>query len=455
MTYFTVQFARWAVNTSTGVVDVALNLSSQAGRRSVVRYMPQTHHDFGELLCWAANRVGQQRRPCVFRVIPAAKPEAVHGCRTERNSSMPSSYAVMTCAPGWDGGLNQTFTLEVRQRAREEMLEAFRHASNPLFIITGLKIGVEYLLTVTAANSRGSSPPVTFNYTATAALADKVVSPHATLSLLTIMPLLVLFLGSLVAVSACVAVGVLLVRRGRGRRKSRAKILYAGPLKDDLENHDLHTIVCVNRECEKEELMRSTGTTQPNLYVCPSTLLNNSGVSQGGDGDRTPLAPLASLDSLGRCSTPSSTSTCKTTSSTSSRSSRASTVALNPDYLAKDPEYLMKNPDLLMKNPEYISRYPDYVITHPDFLMNTPDYVTKHGDYLIRNPEYLAVSPEYVTLSSEYLPKRTEYMTPSEEFLARRAEYLNQEIDCLGKCRPLLGDKKRPCCLKAHKESSV
>ena len=106
---------------------------------------------------------------------------------------------------------------------------------------------MEYLLTVTAANSRGSSPPVTLNYTATAASADKVVSPHAHTSLMALMPLLVLLLGSLVAVSACVAVGVLLVRRGRNRRKSRAKILYAGPLKDELENNDLHTIVCVNR----------------------------------------------------------------------------------------------------------------------------------------------------------------------------------------------------------------
>ncbi|XP_045103585.1 nephrin-like [Portunus trituberculatus] len=462
-------FFRWAVNTSTGVVDVALNLSSNSGRRSVVRYMPQTHHDFGELLCWATNRVGQQKRPCVFRVIPAAKPEAVHGCVAERNSSMPASYVVLTCSPGWDGGLNQTFTLEVRQAAREEVLEAFRHASNPLFIITGLKVGVEYLLTVTAANSRGSSPPVTLNYTATAASADKVVSPHSHTSLLSIMPLLVLLLGTLVAVSACVAVGVLLVRRGRDKRKARAKCLYAGPLKDDLENHDLHTIVCVNRECEKEELMRSTGTAVANLYVSPSTLLNNSSLTPSVDGDMPlregmPVAPLASLDSLGRCSTPSSTSTSKTTSSASSKSSHVSsaTVALNPDYLAKDPEYLMKNPDLLMKHPEYLSRNPDYVIKNPDFmlknsdyLLKNTDYLGKNADYLIRNPEYLAVSPEYVAPSSEYLSKRTEYMSPSAEFLARRAEYLSQEVDCLGKCRPLLGDQKRPCCLNSHKESSV
>lgn len=64
---------RWAVNTSTGVVDVALNLSSSVGSRSVVRYTPQTHHDFGELLCWAVNDLGLQHQPCVFKVVPAGR----------------------------------------------------------------------------------------------------------------------------------------------------------------------------------------------------------------------------------------------------------------------------------------------------------------------------------------------------------------------------------------------
>lgn len=50
---------------------------------------------------------------------------------------MPASYVVLACVPGWDGGLNQTFTLEVRQAAQEEVLEAFRHASDPTFIISG------------------------------------------------------------------------------------------------------------------------------------------------------------------------------------------------------------------------------------------------------------------------------------------------------------------------------
>lgn len=339
---------RWAVNTSTGVVDVALNLSSSSGRSSIVRYTPQTHHDFGELLCWAVNDVGRQRKPCVFSVVPAAKPEAVSSCEADRNSSMPATYVVLSCLPGWDGGLEQTFNLEVRQAAKEELLEEFSHAPEPFFIITGLKVDVPYLMTVTAANSRGTSPPVTISYTASSASAHKVVSSHAHNTLLSITPFVVLLMGVIAAVSTCVGVGVMVAKRNR-RRKSGAEILYAGPLKDAHDSHDVHTIVCVNHaDSEKEELMRTLGGSgsPSSFYVNPGTLLNNYGRAPLETDvllrDKlTPmsgcLAPLASTDSLGQCSTPSSvcTASSKTASSRSSRTS-SSTVALNPDYLTKE-----------------------------------------------------------------------------------------------------------------------
>ncbi|XP_042866827.1 hemicentin-2-like [Penaeus japonicus] len=370
---------RWAVNTSTGVVDVALNLSSSSGRSSVVRYTPQTHHDFGELLCWAINDVGQQRAPCVFHVVPAAKPEAVSSCVAERNSSMPATYVVLSCLPGWDGGLEQTFTLEVRQAAKEELLEEFSHAPEPFFIITGLKVDVHYLMTVTAANSRGTSPPVTISYTAPSASAHKVVSSHAHNTLLSLTPFVVLLIGVVAAVSTCVGVGVMVAKRNR-RRKSGAEILYAGPLKDVHDSRDVHTIVCVNHgnvaglclSCFSFSLslFRSVGLAvsidlcfclsfsvclslslslsgHGSFFVNPGSLLNNQYGRQPLETDvllrdkLTPmggcLAPLASTDSLGQCSTPSSvcTASSKTASSRSSRTS-SSTVALNPDYLTKE-----------------------------------------------------------------------------------------------------------------------
>ncbi|XP_042886262.1 synaptogenesis protein syg-2-like [Penaeus japonicus] len=273
-------FFRWAVNSSTGLVDVPLNLSTPQGPlTSVVRYTPQTNLDFGELLCWASNEIGQQREPCVFSVIPAAKPEPVSECVAENNGTMPSTYAVLSCLPGWNGGLAQSFALEVRQAAKEEVLEKFRQAPEPVFIITGLKEGVHYLLTVTAANSRGSSSPVTLNYTTPAAATrDKFFSSDGEGAILPLTPYMLLLVVVLVGVVALVGVGVMLVKKARHRRDG-ADIMYKSGGDAALTNHaDGPTIVCVDRDCEKEELMKTPAIlTSPVVDILPNhvTHLNN------------------------------------------------------------------------------------------------------------------------------------------------------------------------------------
>ncbi|KAK3891795.1 hypothetical protein Pcinc_004335 [Petrolisthes cinctipes] len=37
---------------------------------SSLRYTPTTEFDYGTLLCWGTNDVGQQRRPCIFHIVP-------------------------------------------------------------------------------------------------------------------------------------------------------------------------------------------------------------------------------------------------------------------------------------------------------------------------------------------------------------------------------------------------
>lgn len=64
---------RWAFNTSTEMVHIPRNRSQVLGSRSIMAYTPKTHHDFGTLLCWADNEVGDQRLPCVYLVVPAGE----------------------------------------------------------------------------------------------------------------------------------------------------------------------------------------------------------------------------------------------------------------------------------------------------------------------------------------------------------------------------------------------
>ncbi|XP_066989666.1 uncharacterized protein, partial [Macrobrachium rosenbergii] len=276
---------RWAVNTSTGQVDIALSHSVSSGTQSTVRYTPQTHLDFGELLCWAENEVDLQETPCVFQVIPAAKPESVSDCLAERNSTMPASTVLVTCAVTSDRGLNQTFTLEVRQKATEEVLEKFSLATKPHFLVTGLKIGVPYLLTITPANSRGSGPPFTLSYTPPSASADKVIFPYSEAAILSFTPLLIVILGVLTGVSGCVGVAVVLGRKRkhpwRGKVEDQMRISYCRSSKGVGDAEDLPTIMRLTNgydEGDEDEARRHAAratAARSSLYSNPAECLNN------------------------------------------------------------------------------------------------------------------------------------------------------------------------------------
>lgn len=354
---------RWAMNTSSGLRDVPLALSSSSGRSSVVRYTPLTQQDFGELLCWAVNGVGSQKEACVFRVEPAAKPEAVSSCVAERNASMPSSYVVLSCLPGWDGGLNQSFVLEVRQEAKEELLEDFRDAPEPQFFVRGLLKDVHYLLTVRAENARGPSPPVTVSYCVQSeSQATTLLVSHARNTLLVLMPFVVLLMGVLLVLTVYVGVGVLRASRERRRRCKKEGLYYTTAVKAAPDCHDAHAIVCGNNDYDKEELMKLPveSITPKAAHECQDYLLNNYGNLTGSLetdlllkeklASLACLPPLPSSDSIGRCPTPSSICTTSSKSSGRSQSSSKSvtsslrssctnnssvTVALNPEYLAK------------------------------------------------------------------------------------------------------------------------
>lgn len=43
--------------------------------------------DFGTIMCWADNVVGQQREPCVFHLIAAGKPDPPYNCSLVNQTS--------------------------------------------------------------------------------------------------------------------------------------------------------------------------------------------------------------------------------------------------------------------------------------------------------------------------------------------------------------------------------
>ena len=65
----------WSFNNSltSSLLPPASYLSSPG--HSLISYTPHSHMDFGTLLCWGTNMVGNQRtnQPCVFHIIPTGQ----------------------------------------------------------------------------------------------------------------------------------------------------------------------------------------------------------------------------------------------------------------------------------------------------------------------------------------------------------------------------------------------
>ncbi|OQR75156.1 titin-like [Tropilaelaps mercedesae] len=156
---------RWALNNSEGVLkDISEGFSSTSGGRSTLLYKPLLDDDFGSLLCWAQNSVGAQREPCVFSLITAGPPDAVHNC-----SQINATEDGMTieCAPGlWDGGLsNPLFTAEVYETVEGSGNTKVPPVANistlgvPVFVIRSVADGQSFRVVIYASNAKGSSPP--------------------------------------------------------------------------------------------------------------------------------------------------------------------------------------------------------------------------------------------------------------------------------------------------------
>lgn len=78
---------------------------------SVATYTARSELDYGSLLCWARNSLGEQQEPCVYELIAAEPPEQPRNCRLLR-ASQPGQLAV-ACQPGYDGGQEQALRMEV------------------------------------------------------------------------------------------------------------------------------------------------------------------------------------------------------------------------------------------------------------------------------------------------------------------------------------------------------
>ncbi|XP_074600004.1 uncharacterized protein LOC141854281 [Brevipalpus obovatus] len=147
---------KWFLNNSSDIVEISSPIISN-GTFSSISYSPKNRYGYGTLLCLAENSVGKQKEPCVFHIIPAGPPQPVTGCFLG-NHSMTS--ILVNCDRGDDGGLPQTFVLEVHEVNSGEQLYNTSTNEKPIFMLNRLPPGTTLRFNVYALNGKGQSASV-------------------------------------------------------------------------------------------------------------------------------------------------------------------------------------------------------------------------------------------------------------------------------------------------------
>ncbi|XP_071868326.1 neural cell adhesion molecule 1 isoform X1 [Bombus fervidus] len=183
----------WTFNNSGELMNVPANRFTQVKPLSLItshwhgsrlNYTPANDMDYGTVACWAKNRIGVQKTPCLFQIIVAGKPYPLQNC-TALQSTGPYAYRmgqedfkatesrdadwlIVRCSEGFDGGLPITnYELEVYSEENVYHFNTFylnhterSSSSGPVFEVPGLETGRKYRLHLYAVNAKGRSDPV-------------------------------------------------------------------------------------------------------------------------------------------------------------------------------------------------------------------------------------------------------------------------------------------------------
>ncbi|BES99165.1 CD80-like C2-set immunoglobulin domain [Nesidiocoris tenuis] len=205
---------RWTFNNSAESMAVAPTKIEMHGTSSTVTYTPTSELDYGTLLCWATNRIGHQKVPCVYHIIAAGKPDPVHNCSVA-NASM-SSFSIR-CLEGFNGGIPQQFLLEVRDPAAGGALTANMTSTLPRFQVLGMLPSMNYEAFVFSFNSKGRGDPVQLS-AATLRLPEKQLNePERSRGVFRMTPVMTVVVGvvSSLFLVACLVAAVLRLQCSR------------------------------------------------------------------------------------------------------------------------------------------------------------------------------------------------------------------------------------------------
>uniref|UniRef100_A0A182MDP6 Uncharacterized protein n=1 Tax=Anopheles culicifacies TaxID=139723 RepID=A0A182MDP6_9DIPT len=113
-------------------MEIEQHRFSSNGTSSELHYTPASEQDYGTLSCWGTNEIGTMAEPCIFHLIAAGLPTSVINC-SWRNFT--NAFEV-NCHQGYDGGLKQSFVLEMLSSRYPGHSINLTNTEEPIFSIT-------------------------------------------------------------------------------------------------------------------------------------------------------------------------------------------------------------------------------------------------------------------------------------------------------------------------------
>lgn len=141
---------------------------NDADGTNVISYSPQSERDYGSLICWARNEIGEQREPCVYRIFLGVRPDPPSNCSVLNQTA---EAVEVWCRPGFDGGHPQQFQFEIFD-TQSAVLLYNKSGRYPHLRVGNLESGVKLFIQVSAFNQRGRSALVPLE-AYTVKIADK------------------------------------------------------------------------------------------------------------------------------------------------------------------------------------------------------------------------------------------------------------------------------------------
>ncbi|XP_071035295.1 protein turtle homolog B isoform X1 [Parasteatoda tepidariorum] len=205
----------WKFNNSVESMDILTFITEDSV--SIATYIPRTEYDYGTLLCWGKNSVGTQKDPCVFTVIPAGPPDPVQNCSVSNHTE---ESLMIRCQEAYDGGLQQSFTLETYDAEHITMLNNMSNPA-PVFTVYDLTPGTSFVIVIYAYNAKGRSEPKIVR-TSTLATPESLTQrddPWQT----TFSPVLIILI-CVIIVFILIAITIVLVVKSRNRSENEKDV---------------------------------------------------------------------------------------------------------------------------------------------------------------------------------------------------------------------------------------